>query len=101
MGAVETHFRNGPTPKSGSLAARETSEKSAALRSLTQIVFGIRRKRWLWLDGRRAIQPFRGRKVAKPPSTGAHTPVNRRPMDGRDLTPPAAHPPGAHRRMDI
>ena len=38
-----------------SLAARETSAKSAALRSLTQIIFGIRRKRWLRLDGRRSI----------------------------------------------
>src|SRR5260221_11880348 len=90
MGAVETHFRNAPTPKSGSLAARETSEKSAALRSLIQIVFGIRRKRWLRLDGRRSIQPFRGRKLPKPRSTGAHTAVNRRAMVGRDLTTPAA-----------
>jgi hypothetical protein len=90
MGAVETHFRNDPTPKRGSLAARETSEKSAALRSLTQIIFAIRRKRWLRLDGRRSIQPFRGRKLPKPHSIGAHTAVNRRAMVGRDLTTPAA-----------
>src|SRR5258708_6077728 len=78
MGAVETHFRNDPTPKSGSLAARETSETSAALPSLTQIIFAIRRKRWLRLGGRRSIQAFRGRKLPKPRSTGAHTAVNPR-----------------------
>ncbi len=70
-------------------------------RGLTQIVFGIRRKRWLWLDGRRSIQPFRGRKLPKPRSTGAHTPVNRRAMVGRDLTTPAAHHSGDHRRMTV
>src|SRR6266851_578077 len=73
-----------------SLAARETSAKSAALQSLTQIIFGMRRKRWLRLDGRRSIQPFHGRKLPKPRSTGAHTAVNRRAMVGRDFTTPAA-----------
>ena len=75
-GAVAMQFGNDPTLETGFSAARETSEKFAALRSLTRTIFGRRQKRSRRLNGRCSIPPFRGSKLPKPRSISADTTEN-------------------------